>query len=343
MTLKASGDRLRRAVWLCGLGPSELAALPADERENPSGPDVLRLRRLVVCPRCHGDLAWKESELECLACSTLYASVDGIPVLRSADSGANDAHKEQQASFFDSADPEFEITRPHGTPWLYRWLLGEKFRHSLKALPDTPATAVTICGGSGMDAEFLARTGATVVSTDISLGAAQRARERAARYGLTLLPVVADAEALPLADASVDLAYVHDGLHHLESPLAGLTEMARVARKAVSVNEPARAGATRFAIRLGLSVETEEAGNRVERVEPAAIVETLDQLGFAVVHCERYAMVYRHEPGRAARLLSLPPLRRPTRVALGLFNRFLGQVGNKLTVQAVRRTEPGSE
>ena len=268
----------------------------------------------------------------------MYELADGIPLLISGGRTGTDAHKEQQAAFFDAADPEFETTRPHGTPWLYSWLLGEKFRRSVDGLSGLPTTAVTICGGSGMDAEFLARTGAAVISADISLGAAGRARERAARYGLAILPVVADAEALPLADASVDLGYVHDGLHHLEAPLAGLEELCRVAGHAVSVNEPARAGATHLAIHLRLSVETEEAGNRVERVDPAAIVSALEGNGFSVERCERYAMVYRHEPGRAARLLSRRPLRPFVRLAIHGFNALLGRIGNKLTVQAVRRS-----
>ena len=300
---------------------------------------VDHLRSLLVCPACHGGLDWGEREIRCTVCGATYELADGIPVLRGGRDG-DDAHKEQQASFFDAADPEFEITRPHGTPWLYRWLLGEKFRRSVDALTEPPTTAVTICGGSGMDAEFLASTGAAVISTDISLGAAGRARERAVRYGLAIMPVVADAEALPLADASVDLAYVHDGLHHLEAPLAGLEELSRVARHAVSVNEPARAAATQLAVHVRLSVETEDAGNRVERVEPAAIVAALERNGFSVVRCARYAMVYRHEPGRAARLLSRRPLRPFVRLAIDGFNAVLGGVGNKLTVQAVRRSPP---
>jgi SAM-dependent methyltransferase len=183
---------------------------------------------------------------------------------------------------------------------------------------------VTICAGSGMDAESLARTGAAVISTDISVGAAGRARERAVRYGLAILPVVADAEALPLADLSVDLAYVHDGLHHLGAPLAGLGELSRVAKHAVSVNEPARAAATHLAVRLRLSEETEEAGNRIQRVDPGLIVSALERNGFSVVRCERYAMVYRREPGRAARLLSRPALRPIVRLAIEGFNAVLG-------------------
>jgi SAM-dependent methyltransferase len=314
------------------------------DTKGGSGPEtsVASLQSLLVCPACRGGLDWREHDVRCTGCGATYELADGIPLLLSGSAAGDDEHKEQQAAFFDAADPEFEITRPHGTPWLYSWLLGEKFRRSLDGLTDVPTTAVTICGGSGMDAEFLADSGAAVISTDISLGAARRARERAARYGLAILPVVADAEALPLPDASVDLAYVHDGLHHLEAPLAGLEELSRVARHAVSVNEPARAAATHLAIHVRLSVETEEAGNRVERVDPTAIVTALERNGFSVVRCERYAMVYRHEPGRAARLLSRQPLRPFVRLAIDGFNALLGGIGNKLTVQAVRRSATAS-
>jgi ubiquinone/menaquinone biosynthesis C-methylase UbiE len=44
---------------------------------------------------------------------------------------------------------------------------------------------------------------------------------------------VADAERLPFPDRSIDVVYVHDGLHHLARPEAGLAEMTRVARLAV--------------------------------------------------------------------------------------------------------------
>jgi uncharacterized protein len=294
---------------------------------------------VLVCPECHGRLEWQERETRCTGCGTLYEVLDGIPVLRAAETDDPDGSKALQASFFDEADPEFEITRPHGAPSLYRWLLAEKFRRSLAALP-LPAdglTAVTVCGGSGMDAEFLARRGAVVISTDISLGAARRTQERARRYGVDVLPVVADAEALPLRDRSVDLLYVHDGLHHLDSPEAGLREMLRTSRFAISINEPARAKATMLAARIGLAGHYEEAGNFIARVDPELLVTEVEAAGFEVVKNERYAMVYRHEPGRAALILSQPGLRTLTRAGLRAFNSLAGGIGNKLTLQAIRR------
>jgi ubiquinone/menaquinone biosynthesis C-methylase UbiE/uncharacterized protein YbaR (Trm112 family) len=288
-----------------------------------------------VCPACRGALVWSTEGARCTACEMFFESRDGIPILL-ADLAA---HKQEQVQFFDEAEAEFEIERPANAPRFHRWLIEEKFARSAAALgPWVPgATALNVCGGSGMDAEFIARLGARVVLADISPGAVRRALERARRHRFDLTGVVADAERLPFPDRSVDLVYVHDGLHHLEDPLVGLAEMARVARVAVSVNEPARAAATRLAVALRLSEEREEAGNDIERVDPDAVAATLEAAGFDIVQKRRYAMVYRHEPGRASAALSVSPLFQLASGALGAFNAVAGGLGNKLTVQAVRR------
>ncbi len=296
---------------------------------------------MLVCPGCRSNLEWQTQAIRCTGCGAVYELVEGIPVLSRPGGTDEDAQKGSQAAFFDEADPEFEVTRPHGSPWLYRSLLAEKFRRSLEALalPPEGLTAAAICAGSGMDAEFLARVGASVISTDISLGAACRTRERARRYGFEVLPVVADAEALPFRDRAVDLLYVHDGLHHLDSPQAGIGEMLRTSRWAVSINEPAQAAATSLAARVGLSEHYEEAGNFIARIDPERLAAEVSAAGFDVVRKQRYAMLYRHEPGRAARVLSQPGIRNVTLAGLRAFNAVAGGIGNKLTLQAVRRGE----
>ncbi len=248
-------------------------------------------------------------------------------------------HKAGQAEYFDRAvAEEFEITRPHGTPRLYSFLLHEKFRRA--TAPIRPhligASALTVCGGSGMDAEFLARAGARVVASDISLGAARRTRERARRYGLDITPVVADVERLPFADGSFDVVLVHDGLHHLERPQVGLVEMARVARRWVSVTEPAQAAATSVAVCAGVALEREEAGNRVARLTPAEVVEVLRATGFRPIVAKRYAMYYRHEPGAVSRALSQRGVFPLVRAGWRMANAVVGRFGNKLVVVAER-------
>lgn len=309
-----------------------------------------------VCPLCRGFLRTEVDAHICVACGRTYPVVDGIAVLLPDDTlaqhdeidhlhagqahaGGGGAHKVAQAQHFDRAmAEEFEITRPHDTPRLYRFLLREKFRRATEPIGPhlVGASALTVCGGSGMDAEFLARAGARAVASDISLGAARRTRERARRYGLDITSIVADIERLPFADGSFDVVMVHDGLHHLERPHVGLAEMARVARRWVSVSEPARAVVTSVAVRAGVALEHEDSGNRVERLSPAEVVEVLQSARFRPIVAKRYAMYYRHEPGLVFRALSRRGIFPLVRAGWRAANVMIGRAGNKLVVVAER-------
>jgi SAM-dependent methyltransferase/uncharacterized protein YbaR (Trm112 family) len=305
-------------------------------------------RNLLVCPACRSGLTWSAEAARCVACSSRFPVEQGIPLLvtdaalADHDEGihhATESSKRRQASFFDSVSTQdFEIDRPHGSAKLYAWMLGEKARRSVIGFQEVLAgmTALTVCGGSGMDAEGLARRGARVISSDLSLGAATRAAERARRRGLAFASVVADVERLPFQDESVDLVYVHDGLHHLEDPVIGLREMARVAKGWISVNEPAQAKITQLATRLGIAKENEKAGNRVGRLRQTDVVSVLKECGFDVVEVRRYAMYYQHQPGRLGEILSRPGLFQGSRAVWQVFNTLMGGLGNKLTVQGVR-------
>lgn len=318
---------------------------------------------VVRCPSCHGRLRMAPEALACASCGLTCPVVDGIPVLVLEPSSAEHDeiehhiqtgklrearhdHKAEQAAHFDLAvAEEFETIRPHGAPALYSFFLLEKCRRATAAIRlDLPGIlALTVCGGSGMDAEFLARAGARVVSSDISLGAARRTRERARRYGLEITAVVADVEHLPFADRSFDLVLVHDGLHHLEEPEAGLAEMARVARRWVSITEPARAAATAIAVRAGLAVEREDAGNRVARLSPTEIGRFLSKAGFHLLLAQRYAMYYRHQPGSWFQALSRPAILPFVRAAWRAANALFGRAGNKMVVIAERTVPAENE
>lgn len=290
---------------------------------------------LAVCSACRGTLRREANPWRCTGCSAQYPVVDGIPILvPSALTGT----KAAQAEHFDSAEPEFEISRPHGAPAFHEWLLREKFRRSVSEIrPDIcGATVLTVCSGSGMDAEFLAEAGAHVLATDVSLGALLRARERARRQQFSLELACADAELLPFPDQSFDFVYVHDGLHHLEDPLAGLAEMARVARCGVSLTEPADAAVTHAAVRAGIALAREPAGNRVARLRLDAVRDLLLHEGFRRVAASRYFMYYGHVPGRSSSLLSSSLAFRLGQRLFSGVNLVGGRGGNKLSVQAVR-------
>jgi SAM-dependent methyltransferase len=289
----------------------------------------------AVCPRCRSDVIVGDLIIRCISCAATYDVVDSIPVMLAA--GEQTSQSSQQSAFFDEeVDSEFEIERPYNTPDFYRWLLEEKFRRVAR-LPLLGRTVLVVCGGSGMDAEFLAREGAVVASTDISLGAAQRTRERARRHQIDVVPLVADVEQLPFPDLAFDLVYVHDGLHHLVDPLCGLAEMARVSAHGLCITEPAAASLTAGAVKLGLALDREEAGNAVARLQPRQVVAALEREGFKTTQVERYAMRYRHEPGSIVRTLSLPGVLPLARMGMRAVDATLARGGNKLAVVAVRR------
>ena len=307
---------------------------------------------LLTCPVCRDsellglDEQMVDGALSCSRCEATYPVRNGIPILLPPDldtSGVHDEldhaqrHKQGQVDYLDrEVAEEFEISRPYGTPLAYRWLMEEKFRRSVAKLPPLKgATVLDACSGSGMDAEFLLREGARVIALDISESCALRARSRAERQGLDYLVVVGDVRRLPVRTGAADIAYVHDGFHHLDEPALGIRELARVARLAVSINEPADALATKFAVRLGMALREEGAGNPVVRLRAQDVSDELQRAGFHV-EASRYIMYYQHEPGRVMRFVSRPGVYQLYQWALRLVNRVVGAAGNKLQVAAVR-------
>jgi SAM-dependent methyltransferase len=310
------------------------------------------LLALLVCPACRGgdllgiDKPDPDRMLACSSCGAQYPVEDGIPLLLPPGSDPHKAHdeldhaaqhKQRQAGYFDrGVAEEFELTRPHGAPRAYCWLLTRKLLRSIDGLPSLAgSTVVDACCGSGLEAEFLARQGARVVALDISQGAAQRARARADRFGLDYLAVVGDVERLPIRSRAADVAFVHDGLHHLDDPMTGIMELARVARQALSVSEPADAALTQVAVWAGLAANEEEAGNAVRRLQPEHIRQELETAGWQV-RFDRYLMYYGHEPGRLMELLSRPMVFPLYQQLVETANLAAGRWGNKLCLVGMR-------
>jgi SAM-dependent methyltransferase len=249
--------------------------------------------------------------------------------------------KAGQADYYDHdiADLEFEINRPHGESRFYQYLMDFKFRRAMQLLgrPLRASKVLVICCGSGMDAEYVVRSGATAVAMDISSGCLARARSRAARFGVEYELVRADAEYLPFRDNSFDYGFVHDGLHHLPVPERAIAELARVARRGIIITEPADASMTKLLIRLHVMKPYEEAGNYVIRFRALELELLCRSLGFDRIASSRYLVKYGHPPGRWWRQLDIPPLIHAARAAFWLFGVvLLGRWGNKLAFVAER-------
>ncbi len=245
----------------------------------------------------------------------------------------------RQRQFYDEeCDPEFEITRPHGCGRLYDFLIEHKFRTGLEVLGLDIAglSVLEICCGSGLMAEKFARAGAIVTGIDFSPAAIERAKERARRFRFDASFMVGDAEKLAFSDRSFDLVAVHDGLHHLDDPRRAVGEMARVARKGVLILDPAKAALTKLAVRLGIAVDVEDAGNEVKRLVPAEIAAVVREQGYDTVRWRRTLMYYPHAPYRWFVWFdkSLPFLL--FRLMFESINLPLGRYGNKLALAATR-------
>jgi SAM-dependent methyltransferase/uncharacterized protein YbaR (Trm112 family) len=86
-----------------------------------------------------------------------------------------------------------------------------------------------VASGRGTLVELLARAGIPVVASDLSAVAMLRLRARMADAGLTDMVdcLVADAAALPFADASIPAATTYVGLQNIPDPRPALAELRR--------------------------------------------------------------------------------------------------------------------
>lgn len=100
-------------------------------------------------------------------------------------------------------------------------------RRTREALDLEPGERVLdLAAGTGVSTQELARSGATAIGADFSVGMLRAGRR--ARPSVPL--VAADALALPFADNSFDAVTISFGLRNIVDPAAALRELARVTR-----------------------------------------------------------------------------------------------------------------
>ena len=152
-----------------------------------------------ACPRCHAALAAAAADGHtCPGCGTAYPALAGVPVLvPDADLRAIDLRRT------GGTLPAFDCAGT-GIPPIDAALARGDLMLEL---------------GAGLDIH----TGANVVKTDAFV------------YGTDHLDAVADAHALPFADASFDFVFSLAVFEHLHSPWVAAKEIARVLRPGGSV------------------------------------------------------------------------------------------------------------
>ena len=281
--------------------------------------DVERLRPwldVLGCPDCvwgsdhghSGSLLIASDGLVCAGCGHRYPVVDGV--VRLIGNSALPKTWDQQVAFFDGQlDSDFELNRPEAGGRFYNYLIRYKIRMALMALGRSLAggRVVDACCGSGMVSGLLAETspGIRLLGFDASSRAVWRACQRAARRGYQFVGVVADAQYPPLRSTSDVTVVTHDALHHLEKPMDALKRLASVGKELL-VMEPQQSVVTRVAVLLRISTNTEEAGNRVMRIQPADVASVARAMKCVVAGWWRYLMYYPHQPGSSFRRLDGP-------------------------------------
>jgi len=134
---------------------------------------------------------------------------------------ADTRHHDREAGRYDRLiGREFAV---YDHPWTAgRW--------AARLAADGARVVLDLGSGTGRVAVPIAAAGVAVVAADLSRGMLRVARDKAAREGLRVMPLVADAERLPFADGALDGVVGSGVLHHLPDVEGALAEAARVAR-----------------------------------------------------------------------------------------------------------------
>jgi SAM-dependent methyltransferase len=257
---------------------------------------------------------------------------------------------EQRRSFEDRyGGATDDLRRLHETPDpLVRFLrdrrldLGFREFLAVSGLEPGSLSVLVVCAGIGGEGTFFVNRGCgTVFVTDFSVNAMAKA---AASPGL--IPVVGDSEQLPVADRSVDLVVVQDGLHHLRRPTIGFTEMLRVARRGVIMVEPhTGAVATAIGTQWEQGVTAPDIVNYVFRWDRRLVEQVLRSYLLQERVALRPMRVWDHRRSVGALVdrLPLPAARLPAAKAVyAALQRVAGGLGNQMVAVVVREPPEGA-
>jgi hypothetical protein len=132
--------------------------------------------------------------------------------------------------------PRFLDANPMSS-YVLHWRLQEAMRRLNIADPAIPRDSkiLVLCASDGLEGTALADLGWTDVTvSDLSQAAADTAVLRDPR----LKAMVLNAEDSGLPRDAYDIVLIQDGLHHLQRPVQGFTEMLRIASRAAIFMEP---------------------------------------------------------------------------------------------------------
>ena len=195
--------------------------------------------------------------------------------------------------------------------------------------------ALVVCGGVGGEGTLLRKQGfqdVTVSELDPALIKIMEDRDP------NLRGVVCDAERLPFENGSFEIVLVQDGIHHLKNPALGITEMLRVASRAVIVIEPHKGIVAEL---FGTKIENEgKDSNFVFRWNRGFFIQVVSSFlvgaqfqNYTVRfwdHSLAMLRLFRWIPVNSAKLLAI-------RASYGFLDTVMGFLGNMFVGVVVRR------
>ena len=308
------------------------------------------------CPACgHAGLDVAEGGLACPACGAAYPAEDGIPALLAPESAVKAAEFDRM-DFWDQgwkkrcealealdrdailkvrADYLTEMTR-EGYP-------------SVRAVNEKTAAGKTLvnigCGG-GYEGLLFAGYGCDYIGVDFSRNAVRLTRNLTRTAGFEISAYQAEAERLPLKDASVDIVYTNGVLHHTPNTLDAVREVRRVLKPGgeafiglyatnslmfvwYRLHAVARGNLTRKSIQDWLNANTEGEWQTDERENKLTETYTRDEFatllrdaGFTRFAFTQTPLQVRHVPV-LGRVLAALGLKRLTECRVGPFGGIL--------------------
>lgn len=179
-------------------------------------------RELLRCPACGAPLEQTGAKLRCRAetCAAEYPIVGGVPILIDDDASlfARDDFVRQRSTYF-KPESRAQLAAKRLMPTISRNVRGgaNYARFAELLLERSAAPRVLVLGGSELGsgmAALLAHPSIELVETDVSFG--------------TRTALIADAHAIPFADASFDGAIVQAVIPALVEPERAVGEIHRV-------------------------------------------------------------------------------------------------------------------
>lgn len=154
-------------------------------------------------------------------------ALDGLKEMFGAARVSTDQRRDFVRALFDGVAPRYDLMNDLMSFGLHRSWKAAMAEYIVGALPQQGGMLVDLAGGTGDIALAVRklRAGTRIVIADASSGMLAVARKRVPSGIETLL---ANAESLPFADASVDVVSLGFGLRNMTDPAAALREAVRI-------------------------------------------------------------------------------------------------------------------